>query len=195
MIWRFLPWAVLAVWFLFVGVFLISHPKRLLVDEVKRARGWWAGFALQVLAFVMVWGLARPFGTPIGHYHMPIWLEFSLAGSAIVIAVLSAWLVIDAIRALGKQFAVAARVISGHELIITGPFQVVRHPIYSGMLGLLVATGIAFSTWLGLILSIAVYLAGTTIRIRREESLLRETFGAEFEEYAREVPALVPGLF
>lgn len=195
MIWRLLAWAVLAVWLVFVVVFLISHPRRVLVDEVKRARGWWAGFGLQALGFVVVWGLARPFGTPIGRYHMPIWLEFALAASAIVIAVLSAWLVIDAIRALGKQWAFAARVISGHELIITGPFQVVRHPIYSGMLGLLVATGIAFSTWLGLIVSIAFYLAGTTIRIRREESLLRETFGAQFEEYAREVPALVPGLF
>ena len=104
-------------------------------------------------------------------------------------------MVIKAIRTLGKQWAVAARVIEGHELVTTGPFEVVRHPVYSGLLGMLIATAVAISSWLGLILAAALYLVGTELRIRKEERLMRETFGNAYDEYAKEVPALIPGLF
>jgi protein-S-isoprenylcysteine O-methyltransferase Ste14 len=46
----------------------------------------------------------------------------------------------SAVCALGKQWSIAARVVEGHELITDGPYRIVRHPIYAGMLGLLVAT-------------------------------------------------------
>jgi len=194
MLWEFLAYTVIVIWGVLIVAFLLLHPREL-VTEVRRAQDWWIGLLLQGLGYALVWVFARPFGSPIGQRHIPFVLEFALVASAVVIAVLSAWLVIEAVRALGKQFAVAARVISGHQLVTSGPFRVVRHPIYTGMLGMLLATGLAFSSWPGLILSVATYLAGTSMRIRKEERLLRETFGKEFEDYADEVPALVPGLF
>lgn len=194
MLWLFVVYVVMAIWAVFIVVFLLAHPREV-VSEVRRAKDWWIGMLLQVLGYLMVFVFARSFGSQIGQRQLPPLLEIALVGSAIAIALLSAWLVIAAVRALGKQFAVAARVITGHVLITNGPFGVVRHPIYTGLLGMLLSTAIAFSTWPGLILSIALYLAGTTMRIRKEERLLRETFGKEFQDYAEEVPALVPGLF
>lgn len=189
---KILAWGMLVVWAVFVVTFLLRRPHKM-VAEVRRAEGWWLGLALQVLAYATALALARPFGT--AHRHVPVWLEAALALSAILIAIASAWMVIDSVSALGKQFSISARIVSGHELVRIGPFAVVRHPIYSGMLGLLVATAIAYSTWLGLIASIALYLIGTSMRIRKEERLLRDEFGAEYDAYASEVPALVPGLF
>lgn len=194
MLWQFLAYAVMAIWAVFIVLFLLAHPREV-VSELRRAQDWWIGMLLQVLGFVLVFVFSRPLGSQIGHVEIPWLLEIALAGSAIAIALLSAWLVIAAVQALGKQFAVAARVISGHELITSGPFRIVRHPIYTGVLGMLIATAMSFSTWPGLVLSVALYLAGTTMRIRKEERLLRETFGTEFQAYAEEVPALVPGLF
>ena len=55
--------------------------------------------------------------------------------------------------------------------------------------------GLAFSHWLALTAAIAVFFVGTVIRIRSEERLLREALGSEFESYARNVPAIVPGLY
>ena len=72
--------------------------------------------------------------------------------------------------------------------------RLVRHPIYTGMLGLLLATGVAVSYWPALLIALFVFLTGTVIRIRSEERLLRETFGAEFEAYTQRVPALLPGM-
>jgi protein-S-isoprenylcysteine O-methyltransferase Ste14 len=43
--------------------------------------------------------------------------------------------------------------------------------------------------------AIVIFLIGTFVRIRSEEKLLRATFGAQFDDYARRVPAFLPGLF
>ena len=69
-----------------------------------------------------------------------------------------------------------------------------RNPIYTGMLGMLLATGFAVTHWIGLAIAIAVFAIGTIIRVRSEERLLREMFGGVFDEYARRVPAVIPFL-
>jgi protein-S-isoprenylcysteine O-methyltransferase Ste14 len=188
---RLMAWGMIAVWIVVGVLFQVMHPRNV-AKEVRRAARWWIGLVIQVVAVLIALIFSRPFATP--HHHVPLWLQIALALSAFLIAVASAWLILGAVKSLGKQFGVAARIVTGHQLVRTGPFAVVRHPIYSGFLGLLIATALAYSTWLGFIFSVALYLFGTTMRIRKEETLLRETFGAEYEAYANEVPALVPGL-
>jgi protein-S-isoprenylcysteine O-methyltransferase Ste14 len=111
------------------------------------------------------------------------------------IAVASVWLIGAAVRTLGKQWAVAARLVEGHKLITTGPYSYVRNPIYTGMLGMLIATGLATEHFFGLMVGIVVFVIGLIIRIRSEEKLLRSAFGEEFEGYARSVSAVVPGIY
>ena len=60
---------------------------------------------------------------------------------------------------------------------------------------MLLATGLVIDRAIPLAIAIVVFLAGTYIRIQSEERLLRQTFGAEFEAYARKVPALIPGIY
>jgi protein-S-isoprenylcysteine O-methyltransferase Ste14 len=60
------------------------------------------------------------------------------------------------------------------------------------MLGMLLATGLAVSHWIGLVLAVVIFAIGTLIRVRSEERLLREMFGSEFDEYTRRVPAVIP---
>ena len=59
----------------------------------------------------------------------------------------------------------------------------------------MLATGLAISSWLGLIIAVALFVLGTTIRIQSEEKLLRNAFGEEFDAYAQKVPAIVPFMF
>ena len=70
-----------------------------------------------------------------------------------------------------------------------------RNPIYLGMFGLLVQVGLTLSYWQALVAAAVVFLIGTQIRIRTEEKILRDAFGAKFEEYARRVPAFFPRIF
>lgn len=122
-------------------------------------------------------------------------MTISLSLAAMLVALVSISIVKAALRTLGKEWSVAARVVEGHKLATEGPYRFVRHPIYSGMLGMLLATGLVIGNWLALIAAIVIYFIGTVIRIRSEERLLREALGQEFESYARSAPALVPGLY
>jgi protein-S-isoprenylcysteine O-methyltransferase Ste14 len=120
--------------------------------------------------------------------------EEILTGVTIALVIVSVWLCWAAARTLGKQWALVARVIEGHELVMTGPYAIVRNPIYLSMLGMYLASALAVSRWQALLGGLVVFLAGTAIRIRTEEKLLRDAFGAKFDDYARRVPALLPWL-
>ena len=148
---------------------------------------------LQVVAYLIVWSfplLRRQFPPPASGSAV---VEWGLPALTVAVAVVSTWLVNASARRLGKQWALTASLVEGHTLIQDGPYRFVRNPIYTGMFGMLVATGLAAGRWLPLLVAIVLFIPGTCIRIRSEERLLREAFGSEFEAYARKVPALIPG--
>ena len=150
---------------------------------------------LQAAGYFIVWyfPLRRHEFTPL--VAGPEWFAWGLAALTIAIAVASAWLVNDAARRLGKQWGLAARLVEGHTLIEDGPYRFVRNPIYTGMFGMLLATGLAVSRGIPFLIAVFLFAGGTIIRIRSEERLLREAFGSKFEEYARRVSALIPGIY
>ena len=80
-----------------------------------------------------------------------------------------------------------------HELIRNGPYRLVRHPIYSGILLAMVGTFLANGRVRGLLAVLLVWV-GWTIKSRMEEEFMVRTFGAQYEEYQRTSGALVPRL-
>lgn len=164
---------VLACWLGF-GVILVIGKKAGAASVAKRDLKSHLGFALQCLAYSLLCIFHRPYFSPLVPISKPA--EVIISAVVIAIAIASDWFCFAAARALGKQWALVARVIEGHELIEQGPYAVVRNPIYSAMLGMLVATGIAVSRWQILAVAIIIFAIGTAIRIRSEERLLRETF-------------------
>ena len=88
-----------------------------------------------------------------------------------------------------------ARLVEGHQLITVGPCAYIRNPIYTGMPGMLIATGLATEHWIALVPASVIFAIGMVIRIRTEEKLLQAQSGDEFEEYAKRVPAVVPGIY
>ena len=195
---QFVVYAVMACWFVFLLTFAMRsrrHARQAETRETKRDRNAVFGMSLQLLGYLAVWlpALQREKFSAI--VPMPPLAELALALVTLMIAAGSVWLVNAAARRLGKQWALAARLVEGHDLITDGPYRWVRNPIYAGMLGLLFATGLAMSRWMILAAATLVFVAGTVFRIRSEERLLREAFGAAFDEYARKVPALVPGIY
>ena len=182
---------VVISWVAFAAIFFIQRRPQNPPDQKRNPRSIF-GLVLQGLSFPIVWTIQRPFLTPIFNASL---LSVALSLFAIAGAVGSVVLVMAAVKTLGKEWSLTARVLEGHQLATKGPYAIVRHPIYTGMLGMLLATGIAVSHWIALPAAVVVFLAGTIVRVRSEEKLLRETFGAAFDEYARKVPALVPGLY
>src|SRR5579864_8072762 len=181
-----------SLWTVFALIFGLRNkpPKRAEHARDPKSLG---GLLLQSFGYALAWIAPRPHFLPI--VPMPKWAEVVVTVAALVLAALSLWLMWRAIIVLGKQWAYVARIVEGHALITEGPYNLVRNPIYTGMFGMLVATGLAASRWYTLIAAILFFLCGTRVRVRREENLLRQSFGAEFEIYRSRVPALIPWLF
>ena len=182
---------VMLSWFAFVIIFLVRH-KPPSAPESKRERASILGIVLQGAGYACVWSIRRAWFGPIVSVSNSV--EIALAILTMVLGIASVWFVSASIGTLGKQWSLGARLIEGHQLITEGPYRLVRNPIYTGMFGMLLATGLAVSHWVGLLIAIAVYAVGTVIRVRSEEKLLRGAFGAEFDAYARRVPAVIPFL-
>jgi protein-S-isoprenylcysteine O-methyltransferase Ste14 len=143
------------------------------------------GILLQMIGFALVWAYVRP----VGFQKAPP----SLVGSMILgpASVVLAWI---AARHLGKQWRFEAALIQDHDLVQTGPYHFIRHPIYASMLGMLLATGFAWTWWPMFAAGLIAFLAGTEIRVRAEDRLLEERFQEAFLAYRSRVRAYIPGL-
>lgn len=97
--------------------------------------------------------------------------------------------------ALGRNWSIVARTLSDHELVRSGPYARIRHPIYLGLLLFMLGLAVAYGHWLQLVIAVPVYLAGTQIRTSIEDQLLEQRFGEAFRDYRNSTPALIPRLF
>jgi len=189
----FLTWAgVTLVWAWFGAVFLL-RKKPSGREETKRDRRSILGIVLQAAGFAFASGVHRPYFSSL--FPMPAWLEVALGFGTVALAFGSTWFAVSAVNTLGQQWAYAARLVEGHQLVTAGPYSRVRNPIYSGMLGMFIATAIAVGRPSAFPLAFALFVAGTWIRIKSEEGLLRQQFGGQFNEYAGRVPAVLPRIF
>jgi len=181
-------------WIFFAGIFLLrTRPPK--AAEAKRDRFATLGISLQMVGYFMVFFQPprQPFLPPVAALSGVSGIIFGVF--TVGIAAASGWLIEFAVRTLGKQWAMRARLVEGHQLITVGPYAYIRNPIYTGMLGMLIATGLATEHWIALVPASVIFAIGMVIRIRTEEKLLQAQSGDEFEEYAKRVPAVVPGIY
>lgn len=185
---------VILCWFVFAGIFLFrKRPPK--APDAKRDKSATIGIVLQMVGYFLVWFQPprRPFLPPLAALSGITGIVF--CAFTISLAAASAWLIESAVRTLGKQWAVRARLVEDHKLITEGPYAYIRNPIYTGMLGMLIATGLATEHWIALIFAVVIFWIGLVIRVTTEEKLLRAAFGRQFDDYAKRVSAVIPGVY
>jgi len=95
---------------------------------------------------------------------------------------------------LAKQFSIEVTLQKDHKLIQSGPYKVIRHPRYLGILIFFTGISLTFRSLLGIFIVLA--LAGVLIwRVFAEEKMMHEEFGKEWEEYQSKTWRLIPYLF
>lgn len=117
------------------------------------------------------------------------WLPVRVVGLAIGLA--GAVLLMWAFLLLGRHMIHEAAVREDHALIQSGPYRLVRHPVYAGYLTLLLGSSVAALNGCLLLLS-PFSLLGILIQAASEEQLLRARFGQDYERYVRRTGRLVP---
>lgn len=102
-------------------------------------------------------------------------------------------LAIWARRSLGGNWSARVTLKVDHELIRSGPYARLRHPIYTGLLLALIGTALVIGEWRGLI---AVVIVGVvhSLKAKREEALMLATFGEQYQRYRQEAGFLLPRL-
>ena len=158
--------------------FLIKRSGRTPQKVDRRAR-W--GIAVQGVAFALVWQAKWRIA--------PDAARVVVASACFALAITLSW---GATRALGRQWRFDAGLNADHQLVRSGAYRLVRHPIYASMLCMLIGTGILLTRIRFLAVSVPLFIIGAEIRIRVEDALLASRFGDEFREYQRQVPAYLP---
>src|SRR3954467_7944583 len=127
--------------------------------QIKKQARW--GILLEGVGFALVWQ-GRFWG------HEPGWKLVPALVFLIGAPILS-W---TGVAALGRQWRIDAGLNPDHQLVRSGPYSIVRHPIYASMLCMLLGTGLILTPWPLLVAAILIFLAGTEIRVRIEDGLL-----------------------
>ena len=172
---------------------LLAARRRLRVAGEQaggtRSRRSIAGITIQTVGIFMVGvGPIRPF-LPAGS--MPALVE-----AAIVASLMAGTfgLFSTASRALGRNWSLVARTRGDHQLVESGPFAHIRHPIYTALALFTLAIAVAYGHLSHLWLGAPFFIVGTWLRVAEEERLLRAMFGPAYDDYARRVKRFVPGI-
>jgi len=98
------------------------------------------------------------------------------------------------IHVLGAFFTTTVAVAPEQTVIETGPYRLIRHPSYTGLLITLLGLGLSFTNWLSLLLMMGCALIGLSYRIHVEEKVLQEQLGQRYQEYMRRTKRLIPSV-
>ena len=175
-------------WIAFALVWLVFALRR---KKTKRRENVLArlGYVLPLVLAWLILDSSRLRDTSLGTRFLPDTLTVAWIGAAttalgVLIAFWARW-------HLGTNWSGVVTLKEGHELIRTGPYRNIRHPIYTGILVALLGTAIAYGEIRG-ILALAIAWTSFYIKARREEQFLREEFGPGFEEHSRHTGMFLP---
>jgi|SRR5579871_1544185 len=177
-----------AVWIAVWAVWLVcaAGTKRAVEKQPFGTRVF--HLILVVTAFLLVFRSEYGLG-PLGWRFVPASYAVAYAGLALTVA--GAGFAIWARLTLGRNWSAAVTIKEDHRLIQTGPYAMMRHPIYSGFLLALLGTALAVGEvrcLVGLVLAFAAWWT----KSRLEEPFMERQFGAEYIAYKQRVKALIP---
>jgi protein-S-isoprenylcysteine O-methyltransferase Ste14 len=171
-----------AGWLAWMTPFFLIKRRGAKAERLDRRARW--GIVLEGVAYSLLW--QNRFWIRSPH----TW-RTTLAVIFLALAALLSW---SSARTLGRQWRFDAGLNVDHELVTSGAYRFVRHPIYSSMLCMLLGTGFMVAPMLILAISTVIFIVGTEIRVRIEDNLLASRFGDRFLEYQQRVGAYIPFL-
>ena len=179
------------VWVAFLVYWRIKAAHTKATQRLEPA----ASRILRTLAFLIVIVLLSTTRIPLPWLYRELWpsglWSFWIGAAVTVTGLLFA---VWARQHLASNWSSEVTIKQGHELITTGPYALVRHPIYTGILAGFLGTAIALSQVRGVISFVLIFVM-LWAKLRREEEWMRSQFGKTYATYAHQTAALVPYLF
>jgi protein-S-isoprenylcysteine O-methyltransferase Ste14 len=179
-----------ALWLIWLAYWLVSAigAKETVRRETRLSR---LTHGLPMVAGAVLLGVPHVFGRTLDQRFHAFSFTWFWVGVALTTAGIS--FSIAARAWLGSNWSGSVTLKQGHELIRSGPYALVRHPIYTGLLLALFGTALVVDRWRALI-ALVILIAGLLYKMRVEERFMAEQFGDAYGRYRAEVPALIPFL-
>ncbi len=171
---------------LFGAVLVPRLRRRGGATRVKRDRG--SGALIIFTVFVSII-LALSLGYA-GVGPLPDWVFYPGIFLMLLGVVVRQW----AIAVLGRFFSLTVRVAEDHRVVVRGPYRLVRHPSYAGVLITFIGLALAVQSWGALLVLLAVFGVSYGYRMRVEERVLQSELGQDYAEYMKRTKRLVPFL-
>ena len=176
------------LWLVWLIYWMVSA---LVVKNTQQRESSSSRIAHWLPVLVGAWLLAAPL-VPFGFLSSPrlpyLPLRFQIAVLLVATGLaFSCWARIH----IGRNWSGSVTIKEGHELIRTGPYAYVRHPIYTGLLVAMAGSALAVGeprAVLGWVLVLYAFVR----KLRIEEGFMRQQFGERYEAYCAEVPMLAP---
>jgi protein-S-isoprenylcysteine O-methyltransferase Ste14 len=176
---------IFALWIVFYAYWAISAIG---VKKPVRGKPWIESVCLRILLVIIALALFRVLHV---HVHVPVRSSNSVAdgiGACLCVAGLA--FAVWARRHLGRNWGMPMSLKQGHELITTGPYRRLRHPIYTGiLLAILGSCIVGGRVWLVVFVVVGAFLIYSA---RTEERLMMQAFPREYPEYKKKTKALIP---
>jgi protein-S-isoprenylcysteine O-methyltransferase Ste14 len=188
---------VLACWVVFWLYWLISAQSVKSIQETKGPlAGNWQRIVLLIgFLFMINFRFLRRFGVPVDALATPLIPPSLLVDVATVILMIAGLATaILARKTLAGNWSGAVALKKSHELITTGPYHYVRHPIYTGILLMAFAATLSLGT-LSACIGFLIILFAIWLKLKEEEALLAEHFPEEYPSYKNRTKVLIPFLW
>ena len=166
--------------------------ERLMPDRQAVEREGRATFAARVviffllLAWLVLYAINPPWMEALS-IPVPGWLRW--AGFALGLASLGFWTWTQI--ALGKQWSAQLQLREEHRLVTSGPYARIRHPLYTAMFGYGAGLALVTAIWVFVVMAVAV-IAGAVARVPREEQMMIQEFGEEYQATMRRAGRFFP---
>jgi protein-S-isoprenylcysteine O-methyltransferase Ste14 len=153
--------------------------------------GWWYAVvraigSLALIIFLVLYAI-KPSWFDFLVVPLPDWLRWTGVALGVISFGLYAW----AQDTLGKEWSPHLQMRDKHYLITTGPYARIRHPIYLALIGFLAGIALVSANWFFIaLLLVSIVVLG--LRIPKEEQMLNEEFGEEYQAYMQKTGSLFP---
>ena len=179
---------IFASWLLFAAYWLFAAVGAKRPAKKESAGRRFLHIAVMTVGFFLLYGNEVRYGV-LSRRFLPDELWIAWAGAALTLA--GVLFAIWARFTIGKEWSAEVQIKEGHQLIRTGPYAHIRHPIYTGMLLALCGTAIAIGEYRA-ILGVALFLVAFIRKAKKEESFLAGEFGPAFDEHRRRTGFFLP---
>jgi protein-S-isoprenylcysteine O-methyltransferase Ste14 len=180
-------WIVAACWATFLIVWIVtSFGAKRDIGGVPWRRSWWFRIAL---ALFIVGGVLERLRFGNASFHLGLSTAGPLPAIGSILCVAGVALAIWARVHLGRNWSPAPALKEGHELVTSGPYRLVRHPIYTGIITALIGASLVF---ISALIALVVVGAMFVWRVRAEEKLMMQQFPDAYPDYKRRSWALIP---